>query len=335
MPKHAPLEIMDAEALYYEPQRKTPQLVEGLLPQGLNILCGASKIGKSWLMLWLCLQITGGRNVWEREATKTDALYLCLEDTYARIQERLHRLTDEPPEGLRFSLLCGRIGDGLEEEIEAALLQYPATGLIVIDTLQKVRRDVADSVNAYSHDYSELSKLKAIADSHGICVLLVHHIRKLADGRDPMNEVSGSTGITGTVDTIYVLKKDNRFSDMATLYVSGRDVEQQELSLRFENTIWQLVENRGRVDLLKESIPDFVYQVVVFMKSKNVWHGTMTQLLLEMGVVGLQPSAASKHLSRFCHEVLAPAGIQYSTRRTGRERTLTLRRHDGDDANDG
>ena len=76
MPAIKPLEIMDAETLYHEPQRKVPQLIEGLLPQGLNILCGASKIGKSWLMLWLCLQITKGDLVWGRESTRADALYL-------------------------------------------------------------------------------------------------------------------------------------------------------------------------------------------------------------------------------------------------------------------
>ena len=286
-------------------------------------------------MLWLCLQIVKGELVWSRESTRTDALYLCLEDTYARIQERLHRLTDDPPEGLRFSLLCGRIGDGLEDEIEGALSQYPGTGLIVIDTLQKVRRDISGNVNAYSHDYSELSKLKVIADKHGICILLVHHIRKLADGKDPVNEVSGSTGITGTVDTIYVLKKDSRFSELATLYVSGRDVEQQELSLRFENTVWQLADSKGQAELLRESIPDFVFQVAAFMADKPVWTGSMTGLLLEMDIDDLQPCAASRHLSRFCHEVLTPAGIHYSTRRTGRERTLTLRKGDGNDASDG
>ncbi|MDL2233234.1 helicase RepA family protein [Ruminococcaceae bacterium OttesenSCG-928-L11] len=334
MSKIKSLEIVDAETLYHEPQRKVPQFIEGLLPQGLNILCGASKIGKSWLMLWLCLQITKGESVWARESTQTDVLYLCLEDTYARIQERLHRLTDDPPEGLRFSLLCGRIGDGLEDEIESALAQHPSTKLIVIDTLQKVRRDVSSSVNAYSHDYSELSKLKTIADTHGICILLVHHIRKLADGRDPMNEVSGSTGITGTVDTIYVLKKDSRFSAMATLYVSGRDVEQQELSLKFENTVWRLVEYKGQAELHKESIPDFVYHVAVFMEGKSKWTGSMTQLLFEMSIDDLQPSAASRYLTRFCYEALTPVGIHYSTRRTGKERTLTLRKGDGGDAND-
>lgn len=331
MPKFKPLEIIDAETLYYEPQRKTPQLIEGLLPQGLNILCGASKMGKSWLVLWLCMQIAKGEPVWERESTKAQSLYLCLEDTYDRIQKRMHRLTDDPHRGLRFSRLCGRIGDGLEEQIDDALSRHPATRLIIIDTLQKVRRNVSGSINAYSHDYSELSKLKAIADTRGICILLIHHIRKQADDRDPMNEVSGSTGITGTVDTIYVLKKDNRFSEQATLYVSGRDVEQQELSLKFENMVWQLVECKGQTELMKESIPDFVFQVVAFMEGRSAWTGSMTQLLLEMGVDDLQPSAASRHLSRFCYEALTPASIHYSTRRTGRERTLTLRKGDGDD----
>lgn len=329
-----PFEIIDAETLYYMPLKKTPKIIEGLMPKGLSIISGAGKIGKSYLMLWLCLQITKGKLVWGRETTRGEVLYLCLEDSYERLQNRLHDLTDEPTKQLKLTIFGEKIGHGLEEKIVYHLETFPETKLVVIDTLQKVRRDVGGNVNAYSHDYSELSKLKSLADKHGICIHLVHHQRKQTDSNDPMNDVSGSTGIVGTVDTIFVLKKDSRFSDRATLYVSGRDVEQQELTLKFENLVWQLVESKGQSELFKEVVPDFVHQVAAFMADKSIWTGTMTQLLFEMHIDDLQPSAASKYLTRFCFEVLTPAGIDYSTRRTGRERTLTLRRSDGGDGND-
>ena len=65
-------------------------------------------------------------------------LYLCLEDTYARIQSRLQQLTEEAPETLRFSVLCQRLGSGLQEQLEDFLRDYPQTRLVIIDTLQKV-----------------------------------------------------------------------------------------------------------------------------------------------------------------------------------------------------
>ena len=320
------LEVKDAETLYFEPQRKTMQFVDGLIPQGLNIFCGASKIGKSWLMLWLCLHIADGSPVWEREVIKSDVLYLCLEDTYTRIQERLYKLTDNPPDNLRFALMCGKIGDGLEEQIEIFLEQYPLSKFIVIDTLQKVRRDVFGNVNAYSHDYNELSKLKSIADNHNICILLVHHVRKLEDSKDPINDVLGSTGVTGTVDSIYMLKKDKRFSNQAVLYVSSRDVEQQQFVLQFEDMVWKLVESKGQKEMQKEAVPDFVFRLVEFMSDKSIWTGSATELLTEMNIADLKPNMASKYLSQFYYEVLLPASISYCTHRTGKGRTLTLKK---------
>ena len=47
------LETVDAETLQATPMNKTMFIVQDLIAQGVNVLSGASKIGKSWLMLWL------------------------------------------------------------------------------------------------------------------------------------------------------------------------------------------------------------------------------------------------------------------------------------------
>ena len=80
------LKTIDADTLLSTPMRKNLFVVDGLIPQGLSVLSGSSKIGKSWLMLWLGIQVARGQPVWEFETHKSDVLYLCLEDTYARIQ---------------------------------------------------------------------------------------------------------------------------------------------------------------------------------------------------------------------------------------------------------
>ena len=327
------LDVIDADTLMSAPLKQTRFIVEGLIPQGMHILCGASKIGKSWLMLWLCLQVAQGKPVWELATEQSDVLYLCLEDTFARIQSRLYTLAEDAPANLRFAVLCGRIGGGLEEQIEAFLADYPATRLIVIDTLQKVRDSRADK-NAYSADYAEIGALKQLADRHGIAIVVVHHLRKLADNADPFNQVSGTTGLTGAVDSTYVLKKDSRSGDTAKLLVTGRDLEYQELTLRFENARWELLERKTDAELKTEEIPRFLFLSVNLLADRQEWTGTATELLEAVGDTQTSPVSVAKNLARFYYDVLEPQGIGYRTRRTGKARHLHLFHRDRDDAND-
>lgn len=88
-------EPIDAETLLSTPLPPVRWLIPGLLPAGLSLLAGASKAGKSWLCLWLCLQLARGGEIWGRTTQPQTVLYLCLEDTYARIQGRLFRLTED------------------------------------------------------------------------------------------------------------------------------------------------------------------------------------------------------------------------------------------------
>ena len=156
-------EPIDAEALLATPMPPVRWIIPDLLPAGLSLLAGASKTGKSWLCLWLCLQLARGGEVWGRSTEPQTVLYLCLEDTYARIQARLFHLTDDVvPSRLYFQTGCESIGEGLELQLEKFLRQHPDTALIVIDTLQKVR--AADpSSGAYASDYQDMSALKSLA----------------------------------------------------------------------------------------------------------------------------------------------------------------------------
>jgi hypothetical protein len=154
----------------------------------------------------------------------------------SRLQNRLYRLTDEAPPGLRFATVCGKLGSGLEEQITQALRDYPETKLVIIDTLQKARdsRSAAGKTGLYSADYDDISALKRISDGQRIAIVLVHHLRKQADGNDPFNQLSGSTGITGAADTSMILLRP-RGSDTATLLATGRDIDYQQFTLRFED----------------------------------------------------------------------------------------------------
>lgn len=253
------LKTMDADTLLYQPLEKPCFVVDGLIPTGLILFCGSQKIGKSWLMLKLCLCVSQGLSFWDMPTQKSDVLYLCLEDTFYRIQDRLFKLTDEASGRLHFAVASCKLSDGLMGQLEEYLQAYPDSRLIVIDTLQKVR--TASKDNAYANDYGDISLIKAFADKHSLAVVVVHHIRKQNDS-DVFNQVSGTTGLTGSADATFVLEKETRASDTAKLFCVGRDIEYQEFTLRFRECSWELVERKGQQQLAEETVPPVLFRLV-------------------------------------------------------------------------
>lgn len=211
-------------------------VVENMLYQGFTILAGPPKIGKSWLCLDLCISVCTGQPFLEFKTYKNDCLYLALEDSYNRLQDRLKKVlhTQNIPENFHLAINCEPLNEGLIEELENYLKKFPKIKLIIVDTLQKVRGTQGRTESAYSHDYKEISKLKKFADEHELCVLAIHHLRKMKDKSDPFNQISGSTGLTGSADTEIVLAKSNYQDSQALISITGRDVMENEKLLTFD-----------------------------------------------------------------------------------------------------
>ena len=328
------LNMVDADTLLYQPLEKPRFVVDGLLPTGLILFCGSQKIGKSWLMLKLCLCVSAGLPFWEMETREGDVLYLCLEDTFFRIQDRLFKLTDEADSRLHFAVASCKLTDGLIVQLEDYLKEYPDSRLIVIDTLQKVR--TASKDNAYASDYGDISQIKEFADRHSLAVIVVHHIRKQNDS-DVFNKVSGTTGLTGSADATFVLEKETRASDTARLYCVGRDIEYQEFILRFCACSWELVERKGQGQLAKESIPPVLFRLVAFMQDREQWCGTATELLAAMEETDTPPTVINKWLNEYRTPFLTDHHIRYEYRRKKEGRLIALIRQlgDSDDSGDG
>ncbi len=313
------LNIIDAETLLATPLPKTMYIVNNLLPQGLSIFCGASKIGKSWLMLDLAIKVAKGETMWGLATHQCDVLYLTLEDTIVRVQERLYKLVDEAPYNLRIAVACEKIGKGLEEQINTALNEYPQTKLIIIDTFQKVRNAggaVRDGM--YAVDYADVSALKEIADKNKIAVMFVHHLRKVKDLDDPFNDVSGSTGIAGAADTIFIMSR-SRSDKNADLIVSGRDINYQNMELFFEKCRWQLQKIKTENEIQQEETPSFILALLAFLfqLDTNEWVGTASELLSQMNDEETPQNVVTKYLARFAGSVLIPNGIKYATKKSG------------------
>ena len=321
------LQTVNADTLLYEPLEKPSFVVDGLIPTGLILFCGSQKIGKSWLMLKLCLCVSQGIPLWDMSTREGDVLYLCLEDTFCRIQGRLFRLTDEASSRLHFAVASDKLSDGLIVQLEDYLKEYPDSRLIVIDTLQKIRTASKDS--AYASDYGDISLIKDFADRHSLAVVVVHHIRKQNDS-DVFNRVSGTTGLTGSADATFVLEKEKRASNAAKLYVTGRDTPYQEFTLRFRDCSWELVERKEQEQLAEEAIPDVLFRLVDFMQDKEEWTGTATELLVAMGEMETVPTVITKWLNEYRTTFLSEKHIsyQYSRKKDGRQ--IALARWEGD-----
>lgn len=131
------LQTVNAETLLYEPLEKPSFVVDSLIPTGLSLFCGSQKIGKSWLMLKLCLCVSQGIPLWDMPTMEGDVLYLCLEDTFCRIQDRLFRLTDEASGRLHFAVASCKLSDGLIVQLDPDCPCPSPRGRQIIEPLNK------------------------------------------------------------------------------------------------------------------------------------------------------------------------------------------------------
>ena len=328
------LETITAEDLQNRTYEPTHFLVDELIPEGLHILAGAPKIGKSWLALWLCLCISQGQPLWNFATTQGEVLYLSLEDSFQRIQTRLFDLTEDAPSTLHFAIMADTLKRGLEQQIEQFLTDHPDTKLIVIDTLQRVRGTGSDS-NLYANDYQEIGLLKKLADKWHIAILLIHHLRKLHDD-DPMNMISGSTGLNGAADSTFVLQKSSRLANIASLHCTGRDIADRTLKLEFgeEDHVWKLLEDSKTCSgASKISTLQLVHLFSELLRADPTYLGSPSALSAKIDPVGSEgwtPNSFS-HQIRKSVDTLRQNGIFVSFRKSNGERLICLKRVDGAD----
>ena len=324
------LQTIDADTLQSTAYEPVSFVVDDLLPQGLHLLAGAPKIGKSWLALWLAVMVAKGDPIWGMGVKQGTTLYLCLEDSTLRIQNRLFEITDNAPASVHFTTNSDTLGKGLEEQLCAFLSEHPDTVLIIIDTLQMIRGAGYD--NTYANDYRDLSALKRIADAHGIAILLIHHLRKeFAD--DVFSRISGTTAISGAVDSSFTLVEDRRGSGRATLSCIGRDIEYRELTLeRNAENVWELMsDSRTQPELLGDRI---VILLSELMRDRTEFIGTPTELSAQIDPVGSE-GITPKKVSRLILQsvaALSKIGISAVVRRSNGKRLIELRRAESDDA---
>ena len=216
--------------------------------QGLTVLAGRPKAGKSYLALNLGVAIATGSRVLDVEVEQGDVLYLALEDNQRQLQRQLDQMIPfgEKPDRLHFATECNRLDNGGLEAIEDWCNNVAAPRCVIVDVFGRVRADRRRDESPYDYDYRTLIPLKSLADRLGIAVVVIHHTNKRQDVDDPLDAVSSTTGFTGAADTILVLAKGPQGP---TLYGRGRDVEEIETALRFDQARGQWLALGDAIDV--------------------------------------------------------------------------------------
>jgi len=207
-------------------------IVPGLLVSGLSILAGAPKLGKSWLALAIGSAVgSGGAVLGRYRVERRRALYLALEDTPRRLKNRLEKIGASSGSWLNLFTQWRSGTEGIAD-LDAYLEEYPDIKLVLIDTLARFR-GAPSGDDRYAADYAAASSIKTVADRHDCAIVVIHHVRKMAS-EDIMDTVSGTNGLNGAADSTWVLTRTRGEAD-ASLFITGRDVEEQTLALRFDS----------------------------------------------------------------------------------------------------
>ena len=322
------LKTLNCEQLMTTPLKPIEFCVDGMISSGLFILAGAPKVGKSWLAIDIALSIAKGEKVLGRETKSGSALYLCLEDSYTRIQNRLFELTSEPSESLHFAIMAGTLGGVLEKQITQFKSQHTDLKIIIIDTLQKIR---SGDETSYASDYKELSVLKNLADNLQIAILLIHHTRKCRDS-DPFNMISGTTGISGCVDGSMVMIEKQRGGGEVVLHCVGRDIENLELHLKREGARWISDEK-----IIPKPRDTFSFMIHDFMLEKKYFKGSATLLVHELKIhfdVEIPSNKITQNLVQHGIE-LKSFGVTFEIKRSSGLRFIILKYARESDSSDG
>ena len=312
--------------------KPTPFVVGELLPHGVTILAGAPKIGKSWMVLDLANCVSTGTPFLGHPTKSCDVLYVSLEDTLSRLHSRLTALGVDGNPHLHIATEAELLGNGLAEQLTSHKEAFPATALIIIDTLQLIR-PIDGKKSRYDVDYATMCELRRLAQQLDVALLVVHHTRKMPDA-DPLNLISGTTGTTGGVDGNWVLIRDNRMSDHAVVHIISRDVESVEMSLLFsaETMRWEICNS---LPLSLRTNDELVLTAIsTLMKSCNTWSGTATELLQQLLSICPEIQMRANQLSATLHRIASPnlanlgISVHHSRDRQGKYIHLSLSRDD-------
>ena len=279
--------------------------IEKILPRGITTISAPPKYYKSFLALDAAIEICNGGSFFGYKCHQTGVIYFDLESGKRRPKGRLEAILQgrEKPKNLYFvtreNNKIKRIGSGFEQQLNAKLDKHPEVKLIVIDVWGKIKPSAKKGLDAKEADDLAFEPIVEIANKRNISIILITHGRKMKDQSDVFANISGSYGIVGSSDTVWVIEKQNRSDEEATLYITGRDVESQELSIRFDKSKlrWGYLGNaedlREQQKILEFCENPIRKTILALLKQSNgTYEGTASDII-----------AASRYLNNGIHAI--------------------------------
>lgn len=306
-------------------------VIDDLMPLGGAVMISAKpKMGKTFLALQMALAVASGGEFLGFHANKNEVLYIDFESSPIIIKTRISMMTADAPKG--FYLMTstphefGNIGNGFEAQVNFFLKNHERVKLVIVDTYGLIQGDRVPNKSIYKQEYAEISELNAWARDKGVTLILIHHQNKQADFENPVNGISGSTGITGGLQAYYILSKRNYEDNETKLTVGGKEIKGQDIfikQLSDKNPTWVEVEPEDRPS-----------------RKKTVATSPITKAIRELCIntdeieitpkelsdrTGMTPQEVGYWLNQYENELAETQGIAFTRRHSHGGRIYTFR----------
>ena len=248
------VDVVDVSELQDKTLPPMKWLIDDLLPVGGVVMLSAKpKMGKSFLAIQLALTVASGGEFLGFQAQKHEVLYIDLETSQRSMKNRISMMTADAPKGLYLMtpqevFEFGNIGNGFESQVDYFLESHKGVKLVIVDTYGLIQGS-RPSQYVYRQEYGEISHLNSWARKKGFTLVLIHHQNKQDDYANPVQGISGSTGITGGLQAYYILSKRDYTDKMTKLTIGGKEIMERDIFIQPEsdtNRTWVEVEPEDR-----------------------------------------------------------------------------------------
>ena len=299
-------EIHSAADMQREDVAPVEYIVDDIMTTGCYILAGAPKSRKSFLALHIAVSVATGQPVFSTFEVKTQCsvLYLDLEMSKNSVHRRLESMNFGAwPKNLYFGFSDAWPNRGAlaAQDLENVLDANKAIRLVIIDVLTQWREPVDPRAPVYSSDYDALKQIQRVAQRRNITIIVVHHTNKSKITKDdnPFDKISGSTGIAGAVDAMWLLTRDPDSEYASILRMTDRNIAGVDrVDLAWDDMLGShVVDPKSKVLAATGPERRAVYDVI----AKSSFAMTPKEIAAD---VGKDESITKKHLRRLTEDKL-------------------------------
>lgn len=321
------LQVFTAQQLKAADPKSPGCVIEKVLPIGLVTIAAPPKTGKSWLGLSIGDAVAEGLPFWGFQSDKGTVLYLALEDSGPRLNERLSKIGSRMPDNLHLAINgASTIGNGLIEQLTAWADANPEAKLIIIDTIGRVKGAHKPGMNAYEADTQAFAPLQQFAVNRKLCIIAITHFSKAKNISldDPFERITGSTGLFGVSDAAWIIS--GKRGETQTLRITGRDIDDAEYKISFSNYRWTLLGDSEKLEeqtRLEEYKRSQLINTIRELVKHGYWEGTAKQIFDTMwnkydSSEITSPNELGKHIHQYRDLLLNVDHIKYSQNGGGR-----------------